>query len=365
MQKKYDAMQAVIVPSHMEASSIMQKTPVETVKSILNRIGVEFTEGLPKESYITAFKEEFCENNEWILKMIPRHILQFLLSIWEKTETDIHLEEWDYLEYLKIFGLVTYKKGSPINDEPNIIYCISEMKDRFYFLLKSKKSKRLMEQYEEWEKIICGMMYYYGMAEVTVMHELFMRLTKRMLPYEEFLTFVKCRCSLWSFGLFLRDVQKKREYYQCVNVENPEMLLMYVQQYNDLPYKSLEKEDLFYISEAGGIDNRWKGISELGALFLDEMQMSYYRASVMVKTLLLMIQNGCEWDDLIEKMAVLSFESEEMKEQVHSTVKILYEQAPIYELKGHSRKEYEKMFRQKQLKKKREMFTIIEGRKRE
>lgn len=31
---------------------------------------------------------------------------------------------------------------------------------------------------------------------------------------------------------------------------------------------------------------------------LDEMHMNYYRATVMVKTLLLMIQNGCEWGDL-------------------------------------------------------------------
>lgn len=365
MQNKYDAMRADIMKGDMEASSVMQKTPVETVKSILSRIGVDFTEGLPKETYIAAFKEEFCNNNEWILKMIPRHFLEFLLSVWEKTEIEISLEEWDYLEYLKIFGLATFKKGNPITDEPNVIYCVQEMKDRFYFLLKSKKSRMLMEQYEEWEKIICGFMYYYGMAEVTVLHEQFMKVTKRMLPFEEFLTFLKCRCSLWSFGLFLRDIQKQKDFYQCVHVENPEILLMYIQQYKDLPYKTIEKEDLFYVSEAAGIDNRWKGISELGTLFLDEMQMNYYRATVMVKTLLLMIQNGCEWSDLKEKMAVLPFESDEVRENVYDAVKLLYENAPLYELKGYSRKEYEKMFRQKQLKKKREMFTIINGRKRD
>ena len=39
MQNKYNAMQADIVLGDMEASSVMQKTPVETVKSILSRIG--------------------------------------------------------------------------------------------------------------------------------------------------------------------------------------------------------------------------------------------------------------------------------------------------------------------------------------
>lgn len=365
MQNKYDAMQADIVQGDMEASSVMQKTPVETVKSILSRIGVEFEEGLPKETYIAALKEEFCNNSEWILKMIPRHFLEFLLSIWEKTEIEVSLEEWDYLEYLKIFGLVTFKKGNPITDEPNLIYCIPEMRDRFYFLLKSRKSRALMEQYEEWEKIICGLMYYYGMVEVTVLHENFMRVTKRVISYGEFLIFVKCRCSLWAFGVLLRDVQRQKDYYQCVNVENPEMLLMYIQQHNDLSYKNIGKEDLFYISEAAGIDNRWPGVSELGTFMLDEMHMNYYRATVMVKTLLLMIQNGCEWGDLKEKMAVLPFDSPDMEEKVYDIVKVLYESAPLYELKGYSRKEYEKMFRQKQLKKKREMFTIINGRKRE
>ena len=365
MQNKYDAMQADIVQGDMEASSVMQKTPVETVKSILSRIGVEFEEGLPKETYIAALKEEFCNNSEWILKMIPRHFLEFLLSIWEKTEIEVSLEEWDYLEYLKIFGLVTLKKGNPITDEPNLIYCILEMRDRFYFLLKSRKSRALMEQYEEWEKIICGLMYYYGMVEVAVLHENFMRVTKRVISYGEFLTFVKCRCSLWAFGVLLRDVQRQKDYYQCVNVENPEMLLMYIQQHNDLSYKNIGKEDLFYISEAAGIDNRWPGVSELGTFMLDEMHMNYYRATVMVKTLLLMIQNGCEWGDLKEKMAVLPFDSPDMEDKVYDIVKVLYESAPLYELKGYSRKEYEKMFRQKQLKKKREMFTIINGRKRE
>ena len=45
MQNKYDAMRADIVKGDMEASSVMQKTPVETVKSILSRIGVRFHRG--------------------------------------------------------------------------------------------------------------------------------------------------------------------------------------------------------------------------------------------------------------------------------------------------------------------------------
>ena len=365
MQERYDALQAKIVTEDMEASSVMQKTPVETVKSILSRIGIDFDGGLPKETYVTALKDAFCGSNKWILEILPRTFLDFLLRIWEKTEIEVGIEEWDYMEYLKIFGLAAYQKGNPLSGDINIIYCIPEMRDRFYFLLKSRKSRALMEQYEEWEKIIMGLMFYYGMAEMTVLHDSFMRITRRMISYEEFVTFVKCRCSFWSFGILLRDVNQENEYYQYANVENAEMLLMYIRQHRDLPYKYVEKEDLFYISEAAGIDNRWKGVSELGNLLLDEMDMDYYRATVWIKTLLLMIQNGCEWGDLKDKMAVLSFTGEALREKVFGAVRILYENVPIYELKGHSRSEYEKLFRQKQLKKKKEMFTIINGKKSE
>ena len=358
-------MQAEIVTGKMEASSVMQKTPVETVKSILNRIGVDFAEGLPKETYVTALKDAFCGSSQWILKMIPGNCLEFLLQIWEKPRVEMDMQGWDYLEYLKIFGLAAYQKGNPVSGEPNVIYCIPEMKDQFDFLLKSRKSRALMEQYEQWEKIITGLMYYYGIAEMTALHDSFMRITQRMISYEEFVTFVKCRCSLWPFGVLLRDMNQGNEYYQYVNVENAEMLLMYIRQHSDLPYKYVGKEDLFYISEAAGIDNRWKGVSELGNLLLDELNLNYYRATVLVKTLLLMIQNSCEWEDLKEKMDVLSLPEGEAGDRIYSAVRLLYENVPIYELKGHSRSEYERMFRQKQWKKKKEMFTIINGKKNE
>lgn len=363
MQKKYDAMQANILPGNMEASSVMQKTPVETLKSILNRIGLAFEEGLPKETYVSAFKEEFCNNTEWILKMIPGELLNFLVQIWENQQIKITPEQWEYLQYLKIFGLLTFKKGNPLTDEPNEIYCIQEMKDTFYFLLKSKKSKKLMEQYEESERIITGFMYYYGMVEMTVLHEYFMRVTKRMISYQEFVLFVKCRCSLWSFGLILRDNQRKREYYQYVNVENAETLLMYIREHKDLSYKNIEKEDLFYISDAAGIDNRWKGVSELGTLFLEEMKMDYYRATVMIKMLIIMIQNSCQWKELYEKITVLSFADEKIANKVYDAAKMLYENVPVFEYKGFSRKEFEGMSRQNQLKKRKEMFKIIRGNK--
>lgn len=363
MHNTYNAAKANIVRSDMEASAAMQTTSAETIKSILNRMGVGFEEGLPKEVYLSALKEEFCSDREWILRIFPRPMLDFLLKTWENEQLDVQEEDWDYLQYLKIFGLAAFKKGNPITKEPNEIYCIQEMRDQFYFLLKSRKSSRKMLQYEEWEKIICGLLYYYGMIETTILHEIFMRVTRQMIAYEEFLLFLKSRCSLWPFGLLLKDTRGEKEYFQYVNVDNPELLLMYIREHRDLLYKNIEKEDLFYVCDAAGIDNRWRGVTELGSLFLDEIHMDYYPATVMIKTLLVMVQNSCEWEELKEKLKILSTGSEAVAERVKEAARLLYEHVPVYELKGYSRAEYEKIFRQKQLKKKKEMFKIIKGKK--
>ena len=60
MQDRYVADEARVSISSLEAETIMKSTPVQTVKSILGRIGIEYEDGLPKEAYISALKEEFC-----------------------------------------------------------------------------------------------------------------------------------------------------------------------------------------------------------------------------------------------------------------------------------------------------------------
>ena len=61
MQDRYIADEAKVNISSLEAETVMKSTPVSTVKSILGRIGIEYEEGLPKEAYIAAFKEEFSD----------------------------------------------------------------------------------------------------------------------------------------------------------------------------------------------------------------------------------------------------------------------------------------------------------------
>lgn len=361
MQDRYVADEARVSISSLEAETIMKSTPVQTVKSILGRIGIEYAEGLPKEAYISAFKEEFCSEPKWVLLMLPKVMLDFLTEVWENPVIAMTEERWNYIEYLKIFGFLAYQMGNPVTDEPNRLIVVEEMKDNFYFLLKSRKSQKILSLYEEWEKVITGFMYYYGFIETRTLYSLFLKASKKVISYEDFLLFIKCRTSLWPFGAILKDISGKNEYFQYLNVENPDMLLEYVKQHGELPYKSVKFDDLIYVSDAAGIDNRWQGVSQLGNLLIDKMGLNYYRATVLVRTLLIMIKNGSPYEKLQEKVDVLSFENVQIKEEVQQAVRQLFENVPVFEYKGYSRAEYKRLSYQKQLKKKRNLFTIIDG----
>ena len=361
MKDKYNPDIAWVYSSDLEPTVIIGKNPLESLKSVIRRMNVEYTDGLPKEVYASILKEQLYEDNKWILQMLPKEMIDLLMEIWENNQIEMNQERWDLIQYLKLFGLVTYRRGNPMTDEPNELYYLEEMKDAFYFLLKSKKSRAIIKEYDEWEHLLSGLLYYYGLIELRVLYERFTQIIKKVIPYDTFLSYIKSRCSFWGMGMILQDVNNDTEYFQHVNVDNPELILLYIREHSDLPYKTLKKEDLIYTSASGGLDNRWKGVGELGKVFLDEMKMDYYNETVMVKMIVILIQNSCEWKELQGKLANLPFQSESIKEEAVQAVQSLYDNVPIYEYKGFSRKEFNKMFHQKQLKKKKEMFTIIEG----
>ena len=73
---------ARVCPGKAQAAGIMKRTPAQTLISLLARMGVEYVEGLPKDAYLGAFLEEFCQNSRWILRVLPEKMLQYLVKIW-------------------------------------------------------------------------------------------------------------------------------------------------------------------------------------------------------------------------------------------------------------------------------------------
>ena len=99
MQDRYVADEARVSISSLEAETIMKSTPVQTVKSILGRIGIEYEDGLPKEAYISALKEEFCSEPKWVLLMLPKVMLDFLTEVWENSVIAMTEERWNSVSY--------------------------------------------------------------------------------------------------------------------------------------------------------------------------------------------------------------------------------------------------------------------------
>lgn len=95
-----------------------------------------------------------------------------------------------------------------------------------------------------------------------------------------------------------------------------------------------------------------RGVSELGNLFIDKMGLNYYRATVLVRTLLIMIKNGSSYEKLQEKVSILSFENAQIREEVQQAVRQIFENVPVFEYKGYSRAEYKRLSYQKQIEKK-------------
>ena len=347
--------------SRTQAESVMMDTAVSAIKSILGRLGVEYSHGSPKEVYVTALQDTILENKDLILLMVPDYIIGSLMEIWEEDTILADEELKNYLEYLKILGFAWYDRGNPKKGIPARICFSQKRKDEFYFYLRSRSAREEAGRFAVWEKLITGLMYYYGFLEMKDLYEHFLRVSSQLVPYELFISFLKCRCSLWAFGEVLKDIHRDVDYFSCCEVDNKEMLLLYIREHRDVPYKLLEAEDLIYVSEGAGIDNRWPGIQELGTLLANDLGLDFFKVTVHIRTLLRMIRNGNPLRALIERGDTLPLDRPEFKEAYETGVRLLYEHVPVFEYKGYSHSEYRKLFFEEQLKKKTSLFTIIDG----
>lgn len=365
MQDIREGLPARVENSHWNAVTVMSATPVETIKSILGRLGIAFEEGLPKECYLTAMNDALCEDPSIIITILPENMIHFLIEVWENDEVIMDSLRWNFMEYLKLFGFLTYHRSDDAHDKESVLYVIPEMKEYFYFTLKSKKNQLTMERYTEREKLISGFMYYYGFVDTRILHEYYVRASSSVVSYQDFMDFLTGRCSFWAFGSLLKDVYDRKQFFQYHSVQNPEILALYMQQHADCPYKKISREDLIYISDGTGIDNRWPGLNDLAVTLYDESSLDYYQATVMIRLLLDMIQNGKDLPQIRGEMSKVGFSSDKALDKAVAALNLLYENVPVFEYRGHSRREYQIMFHEQEVREKQKAFKLIQGGKQE
>ena len=344
--------------------SAMNRMSVKTVQSFLKIMGIGYEKGLPVEAYLMAWHEEFCGNREWVLTMLPKPWLLLLTEIWDSDTVEMDPVRWDMIQNLKMFGFLNYRRGNHRNHAESEILVFRSMKQHFYFLLKSRESRKKMDMYDRWENALLGMLYYYGIVPLHDLHRLFAEAVGEEISYDRFICFLRCRGDLWGHGSFLKD-RKKKEYFMIRNVESAELTLLMVGEHKDLPYKKVDYRDLEYVRNGFGIDNRWDGVSELGSFLVQDMDMSYYRSTVLVHTILVSVQNGMSLEKIQEKTGFISFYDEEDRKTAEKYVNIIYESIPVYEFKGYSRSEYRKICLRNDRNSRRKRFTMLPGGKQE
>ena len=351
---------AAISSIDIHPSSVMTGLSKKMIQSMLDRMGVEYADGMPKEAYLIAWHDAFCYDRNWIIRFLPGHYIDFLIEIWESDSMEMDSLRWDMVKNLKLFGLLAYKKGHIQPQDSGEIYVIESMKRHFYFFLKSRRNKKNRERLQGWEDVFLGLSYYYGICSFADMHKIFCQISKETVSYDELRRFISCRLELWGAGSIVR-VSDGKEYFVNQNVENPDMILMYLDSHRNLDYKNLSRDDLLYVRQSYGIDNRWKGVSELGSYLVQDMQMSYYRSTVLIHTLILAIQNGSDLCQLRKTVDTMISQDTEAREELDSFLQLMYYHIPLYEYKGYSRAEYQKIQEETERKDRKNHFTIFQG----
>ena len=361
MNTGYQKNKANIITGVMDAVSIMESVPQATIRSVLSRIGYQHSEYMTREQTAERLFQMICSDKERILAMMPEYMIDLLFEMWEKDSITMDEARWNLSEYLKLLGFALIKKGSRKKDWPNEIYIAQNMKDEFYFILKGKKSRKEMAFFLRWEKIVTGMMYYYGIIETGDLYRQFQKSASERVDYETFLFFLKCRMSFWAFGEFYTDNRNKSEYFSLVDIERPVSMLLFIREHPDIPYRKVSEEDLIYTCESGGLDNRWEGVSVISTWCVETQKMDYYRTAEILQELIRMIRNGSGSKEVKAHFIRTMPEDMQIPDSLLDAIGDLCRDVPLFEYKGYSRKQYMKKFQERELKREGRSFRIIEG----
>lgn len=337
-----------------DMASVIGQNSKENLSAFLRRMNHFVDESWDKDVLSVALKDTILENPELVLYIHGKEILTFMIELWESKELEITQAQWALIGQLKLLGFVDYAPPYQTDGEIDTVYVIEEAKDFFYFFLKSKTSRRLMDKYENWESIVRGMMSYFGIISFQRFYFYFCKTCQEPVDDDLFHLFLSVRINLLSFGGFAMETESQVEYYQNYEVSDPEKILDSCLKNRQLDYCLPTYNTLNFIGNNNGLGD-WDGLSSLAAILMDDLQIEYYRTIVMIKSCVLLLQNGSEFENAVEQFLKWCPESEEFIGKVRKAVFQLYDTVPVYHLKGWTRKEL------KDKNKKTPAFKVVKG----
>jgi len=350
-----------VISSDSHPVTAIRLNPVHSLQEILNRINIEFEHNLPVEAYATALYDFLSYNQDVILTILSRNLITFLIEVWDHDHVAMDESRWEYVRYLSAFGFLYAQRGGGPFGFPDTIVYFSEMKEQFYFRLKSRQSKRLIERYGRWENIAGGLLYHYGIIDTKQFYEIFCLVSEdKEVSYEHFWSFLNLRCSFWNSCVFYSTLDNADCYFQHVNVEDAEQLLKDIKKH-EMPYYIPDETRCLDVYSARGLDNSWKGFGSTVDFFYHDLHLDYYLTNVWLRIIVNMIQNGHELEELIKRTESMPLNGPEQKDKWFSCLESLYYSVPVFAFKGNNHEYQKKMNEENTLKKRRKLFTMIDG----
>lgn len=351
MEKK--STQVKIQVKDIDMASVICQNNKDSIYALSKRLNLEVEEHWGKEVLATVLKDFITESPEYLLTIYNKDMIDFLVMLWESEEATLGFYDWSFIGQLKLLGLIDLRYPG-LNEDGQTIYMVKEAKDAFYFYLKSKSAKRSMERYARWELILRGMMGCYGIISFQRLYFLFCKMIKGPIDDLELHRFLSSRIDLLHYGCFAIEKTSGVEYYQNYDVTNPENVLDKRQMIHDLEYYLPSEEEVIGMAQNDNI-GQWEGVSQIADVFLNLLEVEYYKTVIAVKTSILMMQNGDERKTVEEHLYTTFPQCKIHEEKIKKALGDLYYSVPVFGLKGWSRGKISKK------KGHSPVFTIVKG----
>ena len=263
-----------------------------------------------------------------LLWMLQLEAIELLFELWEQKDGQFALEpNFNDLQQLRYLGF--------IHVEEDQVAVNIEAKDLFYFILKSHKSGKIMERHTRWEQVIFGMLFTYGILDVYYCYDIFVQVTGEEISYDEMERFLLIRIVFWRSGILLRNEKTKRLFMVSREVLDRNEVFDEWNEYQDLNFKEYTEDEYVALAMGNGVTG-WPGVSEMFTYILEEIEDDRYKAMVIMKSIILMIQNGASYLDTVVKVSRLLDAEEEDEKIFYDCLKTVFYHTPIYGKKGHT-----------------------------
>lgn len=309
----------------------LAKNKTYDLKELCDRLSLHEEWVMSNMDYPAFLVEYFSNHYEAVLMLLSMDELEQLIRIWNPKTILEHSEiNQRHLVCLEGLGLIRY---SYQNKE---IYINREAEANLCFYLRSKSSKKKMEEYQDLEYAIKGVMYQCGIISTRALYEMLkdgpLSLTKQFVQ-----EFAIARMNLWSFAGVLRN--RLGEYYlESFEVKKRERVFEGWMQMDE-DFAPLSFDEAVALGKASGI-GMWEGVPKLIDLSMRTLFKDGMATTIFMKTIILYLQNGYSVEQVMNKVEskVTDFTKQE-REQFEKLLCLLYDHIPLYEKKGHTREE--------------------------